>query len=120
MLKDQVLTRQDWCLMGADKNILSVKAATIHQNSLEALLTVAAYRNYDFKTIDVVGAFLYANLPKGTVLFAELPDGHPDVKNRVAHDLRIEKSLYGLKEAPSLWFNHLRSNLLGIGLRPAT
>ena len=68
--------------------------------------------NLSFRTLDVTSAFLYAELPTDVTIFARIPEGHPDYALRSTHVLRIKKNLYGLKEAPKLWWFYLRDTLV--------
>lgn len=75
--------------------------------SLRLALTIAAQRGYSFRSCDIKTAFLYANLPQNTHLFAEIPQGHPAYDQRETTVLQVKRALYGLRESPLLWYNHL-------------
>ncbi|CAI7778965.1 unnamed protein product [Closterium sp. NIES-53] len=62
------------------------------------------------RQIDVANAFLYA--PVGAEIFVELPHGSNTDPNQVR---QLEKSLYGIKQAPRLWHQHLHARLVRIG-----
>ncbi|CAI7812411.1 unnamed protein product [Closterium sp. NIES-53] len=62
------------------------------------------------RQIDVANAFLYA--PVDTEIFVELPHGSNAGPNQIC---QLEKSLYGIKQAPRLWQQHLHARLARIG-----
>ncbi|CAI7913261.1 unnamed protein product [Closterium sp. NIES-54] len=63
-----------------------------------------------FRQIDVANSFLYA--PIDGEIFVELPHGSNAGPNQVC---QLEKSLYGIKQAPRLWLQHLHARLIRIG-----
>ena len=70
---------------------------------------------WDIEHVDIKGAFLYAELPKSDRIVIRLPkiDG---VKAANGQYLRLLRSLYGLRQAPKLWYAHLARALRKIGL----
>ncbi|CAI7799800.1 unnamed protein product [Closterium sp. NIES-54] len=62
------------------------------------------------RQIDVTNAFLYA--PVDAEIFVELPHGSNAGPNQIC---QLEKSLYGIKQAPRLWQQHLHTRLTRIG-----
>ncbi|CAI7804587.1 unnamed protein product [Closterium sp. NIES-53] len=62
------------------------------------------------RQIDVANAFLYA--PIDAEIFVELPHESNADPNQVC---QFEKSLYGIKQAPRLWQQHLHARLIRIG-----
>jgi len=58
----------------------------------------------------VTGAFLYGKADK--VIYVKQPPGHDDGTGRVC---KLNRALYGLKPAPRIWEETLRSSLLGLG-----
>ena len=84
---------------------------TLKQETLFVALSLAARRNYLFKTADVTTAFLYSDLPQGITLYAEIPKGHEDYYRKETCVLQIHKGLYGLKESPLLWWRHFNAVL---------
>ncbi|CAI7812541.1 unnamed protein product, partial [Closterium sp. NIES-54] len=80
--------------------------------SLRILLAVAAMNKKKLRQIDVANAFLYA--PVDAEIFVELPHGTHGNPNQVC---QLLKSLYGIKQAPRLWQQHLHTRLTRIGFR---
>ena len=79
------------------------------------LLAVAVEMDWDIEHVDIKGAFLYARLPDSDRIVIRLPkiDG---VKAANGQYVRLRRSLYGLRQAPKLWYAHLARALKGIGL----
>ncbi|CAI7769600.1 unnamed protein product [Closterium sp. NIES-54] len=76
------------------------------QSGLQILGLVTA----KLRQIDVANAFLY--VPVDAEIFVELPHGSNGDPNQVC---QLEKSLYGIKQAPRLWQQHLHARLIRIG-----
>ncbi|CAI7876802.1 unnamed protein product [Closterium sp. NIES-54] len=64
------------------------------------------------RQIDVANAFLYA--PVDAEIFVELPHGSHGEPNQVC---QLQKSLYGIEQAPRLWQQYLHARLIRIGFR---
>ncbi|CAI7823218.1 unnamed protein product [Closterium sp. NIES-53] len=62
------------------------------------------------RQIDVANAFLYA--PVDAEIFVKLPHGSNADPNQFC---QLEKSLYGIKQAPRLWQQHLHARPIRIG-----
>ncbi|CAI7899672.1 unnamed protein product [Closterium sp. NIES-54] len=62
------------------------------------------------RQIDDANAFLYA--PVDAKIFVEHPHGSNEDPNQVC---QLQKSLYGIKQAPRLWQQHLHARLVRIG-----
>jgi hypothetical protein len=73
-------------------------APVAHYNSIRSVTAIAASRNWLIYQDDMTTAFLNALLPHSK--WIRLPDGRY---------IRIEKALYGLKEAPKEWFDTFKS-----------
>jgi Reverse transcriptase (RNA-dependent DNA polymerase). len=76
--------------------------------SVRALLTTSKIHNLPTKSIDFVLAFLQAELD--TDVFMEILAGFSS-DLRKTHVLKLNKSLYGLKQASSNWYKHLTTAL---------
>ena len=62
---------------------------------------------------DVKNAFLNAQLTRQCYVYT--PEGY---KDELGHILRLCRALYGLKDAPALWYDHLKRSLVEMGFRP--
>ena len=85
------------------------------------LLALAARNGWSIDHLDVVTAFLNPNIDRETVFMA-LPPGMDWVDPRFALDLvvRLRKALYGLRQAPRLWYEEIHRFLLSIDFTQST
>ncbi|CAI7862077.1 unnamed protein product [Closterium sp. NIES-54] len=80
--------------------------------SVRILLTITTARHLPLRQIDVKNAFLYALVD--SVIHVEQPHTYGEGDSRVC---QLQKSLYGIKQAPRLWQQNLRNILLEIGFK---
>ncbi|MBW0504310.1 hypothetical protein O181_044025 [Austropuccinia psidii MF-1] len=78
-------------------------------SSLCVLISNAAVNNLQFHQIDVRSAFLNALLNENICLAA--PEG---IDIPVAKVLHLNKAIYGLRQAPLAWYNHLAKWLVSL------
>ena len=80
--------------------------------SVRLLLIISKLNNLESKSIDFVLAFPQADLD--VPVYMELPMGMSpeDDINRRKYVLRLNKSLYGLKQAGHNWFEKLKAGLI--------
>jgi hypothetical protein len=90
-------------------------APTGRLNSLRALISHAAATNLEFHQLDVKTAFLNAGLDEE--VFLSIPQGVNLDKKRSC--LKLNKAIYGLKQAPLAWYNRLSSWLVSVGFKIA-
>lgn len=76
----------------------SVFAPVARSGSIRTVLSLAASQNMKLTQFDVCTAFLYGDLDEE--IFMEQPDGFNDGTDRVC---RLQKGLYGLKQASRQW-----------------
>ena len=81
---------------------------------VRVLLVLTASFGWSRHQVDVKGAFLYAPLPTKEQIWIRLPsiDGVDRANGQV---VRLLKSLYGLREAPKLWYDTLAKFLKQLG-----
>ncbi|CAI7779066.1 unnamed protein product [Closterium sp. NIES-54] len=105
-----------WVVRGFDqeqgRDFTETFAPVSRHTSLRILLAVATMKKKKLRQIDVANAFLYA--PVDAEIFVELPHGTHGNPNQVC---QLLKSLYGIKQAPRLWQQHLHTRLTRIGFR---
>jgi len=81
-------------------------------DSIRALLAMAATKDLEIIQIDVKTAFLYGTITEK--IYMEQPDGFNDGTNRVC---LLNKSLYGLRQAPHRWYSRFDSFMKEFGLK---
>ena len=86
--------------------------------SLRIFVDLMAKLDYDIDVVDVVTAFLLADLKEE--IYIRIPDGYPNFKElrQKGLVLRLLKTLYGLKQSPREWNKELDTHLQYIGFRP--
>ncbi|CAI7857817.1 unnamed protein product [Closterium sp. NIES-53] len=103
-----------WVMRGFDQehgqDFTETFAPVSRHTSLRILLVIAAMNRKKLWQIDVANAFLYA--PIDAEIFVEHPHGSNKDPNQVC---QLQKSLYGIKQAPRLWQQHLHARLVRIG-----
>ena len=80
------------------------------------LLAVAYAKGWEVHHVDIKGAFLYARLKETRPTYIRLPKLKfiPHANGLI---VRLHKSLYGLRQAPKLWYQLLAQTLLKINFR---
>ncbi|CAI7793095.1 unnamed protein product [Closterium sp. NIES-54] len=105
-----------WVVRGFDqehgRDFTETFAPVSQHTSLRILLAVAAMKRKKLRQIDVANAFLYA--PVDAEIYVELPHGSHGEPNQVC---QLQKSLYGIKQAPRLWQQYLHARLTRIGFK---
>ncbi|CAI7853838.1 unnamed protein product [Closterium sp. NIES-54] len=105
-----------WVVRGFDqehgRDFTETFAPVSRHTSLRILLAVAAMKRKKLRQIDVANAFLYS--PVDAEIYVELPHGSHGEPNQVC---QLQKSLYGIKQAPRLWQQYLHARLTRIGFK---
>ena len=102
------------------QNYWETYAPVVNWASVQILFAVAKIHNLPSKSIDFVLAFPQAELE--IPVYMELPIGFesPDGLSHKLYVLRLNKSLYGLKQASYNWFNKLSTGLQERGFVPSS
>ncbi|CAI7770809.1 unnamed protein product [Closterium sp. NIES-53] len=87
-------------------------APVSRHTSVRLVLCEAASKNFSLRQIDVSNAFLYADVD--AEIYVEYPHTYPTNPPSVC---KLKKSLYGIKQAPRLWQQHLNRKLTEVGFR---
>ncbi|CAI7887359.1 unnamed protein product [Closterium sp. NIES-53] len=105
-----------WVVSGFDqehgRGFTETFAPVSRHTSLRILLAVAAMKKKKLRQIDVANAFLYA--PVNAEICVELQHGSHGEPNKVC---QLQKSMYGIKQAPRLWQQYLHVRLIRIGFK---
>jgi hypothetical protein len=91
-------------------------APTASYSSFCTLMHLAAVHNWHIKGIDVENAYLEAKIDKDIYMY--LPPEKFTRPNGKPVKVKLNLSLYGLKQAGELWFQLLRSKLIELGFSP--
>ena len=87
-------------------------APVVRQESIRLLMSIAAHKNLVAKQWDVKTAFLYGSLNEE--LYMMQPEGFKDTKNP-SLVCKLNKAIYGLKQASRQWHAKLSQVLLQYG-----
>ena len=85
-------------------------APVVRYKSLRIILALANIFNYELKQMDVITAFLNAKVDED--VYMRVPEGFD---RSDGHVLKLNKSLYGTKQAPHMWNNELNAFIVSIG-----
>lgn len=105
-----------WCVRG-DKMIYGEDywesfSPVVQWSSVRLLLIMSIVHGLHTRQVDYVNAFAQATLDKD--VYVEPPQGFCHL-NEVDCVLKLNKSLYGMRDAPIKFFNLLKSNLENVG-----
>ncbi|CAI7852735.1 unnamed protein product [Closterium sp. NIES-53] len=87
-------------------------APVSRHTAVRLVICEAAAKNFPLRQIDVSNAFLYADVD--AEIYVEYPHYYPSNPPSVC---KLKKSLYGIKQAPRLWQQHLNKKLTEVGFR---
>lgn len=88
-------------------------AATLAARVFWFLIAITAAFSLLAYQYDVLNAFL--NAPLDRKLYARTPEGFAQDLGKL---LELKRALYGLKDAPLLWYNYLKRTLKKLNLKP--
>ena len=108
-----------------------VSSSTVALSSVFLLLNIASFNRAKVTTYDIKGAFLHAEFGEKdevtyirvnreiTAIWCELDSSAKDfVDERGTIILELDKFIYGLKQSPLKFQQHLRSTLINLGYTP--
>ncbi|KAL1223093.1 Retrovirus-related Pol polyprotein from transposon TNT 1-94 [Cardamine amara subsp. amara] len=82
------------------------------------LISLAIRENLDLRLMDVVTAYLYG--PLDNEIYMKVPEGielTDKESSREQHCIKLNKSLYGLKQSGRMWYNRLSEYLVKEGYK---
>jgi hypothetical protein len=105
-----------FCVRG-DKQIAGVDyfesyAPVASWSTVRMVMNIAIQRGWATRQVDFSNAFVQATLKEE--VYVELPEMFRDEQDRGSKDgvvLKLNRSLYGLVQAPLSWYNHLQKGL---------
>lgn len=106
------LTAQGFSQVSGE-NFLETFSPTMRAESMRVLLAIAAHEDLEVRQVDVISAYPRSKLH--AEVYMKPPDGLECPPGKV---LRLNTSLYGLKQSGREWYIEACHGLLNIGLRP--
>jgi hypothetical protein len=103
----------------SDDNVWETYAPVASWSSIRMLTILALQRKWVTKQVDFSNAFVQAPLTKD--VYVSLPGMFKDMSGIDSGDLclKLNKSLYGMHEAPKLWSDYLEKGLRKSGFKPS-
>jgi hypothetical protein len=99
---------------GVDFSKDEIRAPALHSKSLRVVLCAAASLNYELKQMDVPTAFLNAVCKDD--IYMKVPSGYPLQPGiNAGMVLKLEKTLYGIKQAPREWNIEYNNAIVALG-----
>ena len=83
--------------------------------TLRLLFALAVQNDWEVRQIDVKTAYLYGDLDEE--IYMEPPEGAPDVPE--GHVYRLQKAIYGLRQAGRQWYRKLKETMAEFNLTQA-
>ena len=85
-------------------------------DTIRALLSVAACKDWSLHQFDVTNAFLHGELEKDKEVYMAVPPGF-DGEFGPRQVCRLKKTLYGLKQSPRIWFGRFCQAMIKHGYK---
>jgi hypothetical protein len=90
-------------------------APVSRHSTLRTLFAVAAHNNWKVHQLDITTAFLHGTADQD--IYMMQPPGFNDCVGKV---LKLDKTIYGLKQSPRVWYETLSKVLKEIGFNPVS
>ena len=79
------------------------------------LISLAVSKKLEMRLIDIVTAYLYGLLDSD--IYMKIPKGFKmpealSIKPKEMYSIKLQRSLYGLKQSERMWYNHLSDYLI--------
>ena len=114
-LKSRFCVRGDRQIEGIDFGAHDTYAPVVQWSTIRVLLILTVILKLESVQVDYTAAFVHAPIGKHEV-YCEMPKGHT-IDGKV---LKLKKSLYGLRQSPRNFYQHLRTKLESIGFECQT
>ncbi|KAJ9512226.1 hypothetical protein QJQ45_012781 [Haematococcus lacustris] len=92
-----------------------VYAPVSKHTTLRTLLAKAAAEDMEVHQVDVDAAFLNGQLEPNEIIYVQQPEGFVEGSHNIV--CKLQKALYGLRQAPRAWHARLKQVLEGMGFR---
>ena len=82
------------------------------------LISLAVSEGLDMRLMDVITTYLYGSIDNDIYIYIYQGFKFPEVNNTKPHNMcsiKLQRSLYGLKQSRRMWYNHLNEYLLKEG-----
>ncbi|KAJ9531868.1 hypothetical protein QJQ45_022021 [Haematococcus lacustris] len=112
-LKARLVAKGFYQQSGVD--VGDVYAPVSKHTTLRTLLAKAAAENMEIHQLDFETAFLNGQLQPGEVIYVQQPEGFEE--GSIDTVCRVQKALYGLRQAPRAWHARLSEELLSMGFK---
>jgi hypothetical protein len=107
--KARLVVRGDYQVEGEDCD--EKYAPVVPWSTVRLMLSIAASQGLATRQVDFSNAFVQAHLNETKPIYVQAPPTfHSDAADKVV--LKLNRSLYGLVQAPLYWGNHLRDALV--------
>ena len=112
--KARFCVRGDKQVVGVD--VFETYAPVVQWSSVRLCFILSVILDLSSRQVDYTNAFVQANVK--TPMFVELPKGY---NSKVDGDcvLKLNKNLYGSRDAPLAWFETLTASLVAEGFKPS-
>jgi hypothetical protein len=110
-LKSRFCVRGDCQIDGAD--VFNTYAPVMSWTTIRLLLILSVVLDLATKQVDYTVAFVQAELNEGEQVYVEMPRGF----RQAGQILQLQRALYGLKQSPRTWFDHLKHKLKTVGFK---
>jgi hypothetical protein len=100
---------------GIDYDSSKIYAPVVKIKTFRFMLSYVCINDYELVQMDVVTAFLNANMDDKYKVYMKQPEGYEDGTNRVC---LLKKALYGTKQAPYNWYTMISQFLFSIKWEP--
>ena len=83
--------------------------------TLRYLISFTVHEQLGMHLMDVVTAYLYGSLDNE--IYMKIPEGFKscNLKSREMYSIKLQRSLYGLKQSGRMWYNRLSEYLINEG-----